>query len=163
MAYLENTDADEGCFLCQHGQSADDSGIVVWRGNGVYALLNAYPYANGHVMVAPYVHEGRLDALDDRTATELMSAMRRMVRALRAAYDPDGFNVGANLGGAAGAGHGDHLHIHVVPRWHRDTNFMTSTAGTRVIPELLEDTARRVRQAIAALDSPLDTIEEEGA
>jgi ATP adenylyltransferase len=151
MAYLEGDDKGAGCFLCDVGAGSDDAGIVVWRGQLVYALLNAYPYANGHVMVVPYVHEGQLDRLAEAAAVELLAAVRLVIRALRAVYEPEGFNVGANLGAAAGAGCGDHLHIHVVPRWDRDTNFMTTTAGTRVIPETLEDTARRVRAALASL------------
>jgi ATP adenylyltransferase len=151
MVYLESESRSDGCFLCDVGSGVDEADIVVWRGERVYALLNAYPYTNGHVMVAPYAHEGQLDKLDDETSSELMSATRLVLRALRAAINPDGFNVGANLGSAAGAGYGDHLHIHVVPRWNQDTNFMATTAGTRVIPEALADTAKRVRTALQAI------------
>lgn len=150
MAYLQRERSDGSCFLCALGESPDDP-IVVWRGEHTYALLNAFPYANGHVMVAPYAHEGALERLPDATIVEVARAVATMLRALRIAYQPEGFNVGANLGSAAGAGHGDHVHIHVVPRWSRDTNFMTTTASTRVIPESLPDTARRVREALAGL------------
>jgi len=150
MAYLESAKGNGPCFLCAIGASSDDA-IVVWRGEHTYALLNAFPYANGHVMVAPYAHEGALDALPAHVASELMRGIRIALRALRATYSPEGFNVGANLGAAAGAGHGDHLHVHVVPRWMRDTNFMTTVAATRVIPETLPDTARRIRDALAGL------------
>jgi ATP adenylyltransferase len=152
MAYLTGDEVPlPGCFLCLLGAAtpADGPDLVVWRGELVYALLNAYPYANGHVMVAPYVHEGDLLALDEPTAQALMVGVRRVVAALRRAYDPPGFNVGANLGQVAGAGFGDHLHLHVVPRWSGDTNFMTTTAATRVIPEALADTAARLRSILA--------------
>src|SRR3990172_9883176 len=153
MAYLEDHTRQQDCFLCDVGAGQDGDTIVVWRGVRVYALLNAFPYANGHIMVAPYRHGGQLDALDEDEATELLAVTRRVIRALRVAYRPEGFNIGANLGAAAGAGFGEHLHLHVVPRWNRDTNFMTTTATTRVIPEALEDTARRVRAALASLDA----------
>jgi ATP adenylyltransferase len=156
MTYLEGGEAGSpACFLCAYGEPAPDGrpvggpDLVVWRGERVYALLNAYPYSNGHVLVAPYRHEGDLLALDEPTTGELMAAVRRLVGALRRAYRPEGFNVGANLGRVAGAGFGDHLHLHVVPRWAGDTNFMSTTAGTRVIPESLEETARRLRAALA--------------
>jgi ATP adenylyltransferase len=143
----------EGCFLCTigAGQDTDEAlDLVVWRGESVYALLNRYPYANGHVMVAPYAHEGELDRLPAPVAAELMTGTRLIIRALRRMYAPQGFNVGLNLGAAAGAGYGDHVHFHVVPRWHGDTNFMTTTGGTRVVPEALDVTARRMRSAIAS-------------
>lgn len=152
MAYLSGGEAaSPGCFLCTLGVSTPEAAqdLVLWRGERVYALLNAYPYANGHVMVAPYAHEGDLLALDEPTAQALLAGVRRVLAALRRAYDPPGFNVGANLGQAAGAGFGDHLHVHVVPRWSGDTNFMTTTAGTRVIPEALADTAARLRTILA--------------
>ena len=153
MTYLQGGDRADGCFLCAYGAGdpPDAPDVVVWRGEHVYALLNAYPYTNGHVMVAPCVHGGDLVALNEATAAELMVGVRLVLTALKAVYQPQGFNVGANLGSAAGAGYGEHVHMHVVPRWSGDTNFMTATAGTRVIPESLEDTARRLRAALAEL------------
>lgn len=153
MTYLTGETRSEGCFLCALGAeaAAETPDIVVWRGRRAYALLNAYPYAPGHVMVAPYEHEGDLVALDDETAGELMAGARRLIRALRLTYQPHGFNVGANLGQAAGAGYGDHVHLHIVPRWRHDTNFMAAVAATRVMPETLADSADRVRAALAEL------------
>lgn len=172
MAYLKRSGKpDPGCFLCTFGQGIAEpepggsqaepahpedgehpaTDLVVWRGHRVYALLNAFPYASGHVMVAPYVHEGALDQLDPATAAELMDGARLMIRALRLAYQPQGFNVGANLGTAAGAGFGDHLHLHVVPRWGGDTNFMTTIGDARVLPEALEASARQLRAALATM------------
>jgi ATP adenylyltransferase len=155
MPYLQGGARPEGCFFCRLGAGDEDPDgfdSVVWRGESVFALLNRYPYTNGHVMVAPYVHEGRLEAIDPAVASELVVGLRLLIRALRQVYEPDGFNVGLNLGSAAGAGFGDHLHFHVVPRWSGDTNFMATTASTRVVPETLEVTASRLKNALASLD-----------
>jgi ATP adenylyltransferase len=154
MAYLEDGSPTSGCFFCALAEPSgvpDASRGVVWRGHNAFALLNAYPYTNGHVMVAPYEHAADLDRVPPETARELMIGVRLMLRALRSIYDPAGFNVGANLGSAAGAGFGDHLHLHVVPRWSGDTNFMTAVGHTRVIPEDLDVTAERLKQAVATL------------
>jgi ATP adenylyltransferase len=153
MDYLRSESRPESCFFCTTGaNSSEETDLVVWRGDTVYALLNRYPYANAHVMVVPYAHEGRLEALPCEVLHEIMTSVALIIRALRRAYSPEGFNVGANLGTAAGAGFGDHLHIHVVPRWHSDTNFMTTTSGTRVIPETLADSARNIRAALSSLE-----------
>ncbi len=157
MAYLRSTAKPDGCLFCAIGAGQDSPeslDLVVWRGDGVYALLNRYPYANAHVMVVPYAHVRDLEALDERVITELMLTVTRLIRALRQIYQPEGFNIGANLGQAAGAGIGDHLHVHVVPRWTADTNFMTTTAGTRVIPEALSESARAIRAVLESMSSP---------
>lgn len=125
----------------------DDDGMVVWRGNRCSALLNAYPYGTGHLMVLPNRRIGDLDALDPDETTELWAAVTDAVRAVRAAYSPGGVNVGLNLGEAAGAGVPDHLHVHVLPRWTADSNFMTAIAETRVLPEPLDVTWRKLRGA----------------
>jgi ATP adenylyltransferase len=160
LAYLTGeASASDECFLCAVGsgraaiaglEGTGESGVL-WRGEHVYALLNAYPYSNGHVLVATYHHEPDLDAIPEGAAGELMATTRRIIRALRAVYRPQGFNIGANLGEAAGAGYGEHVHLHVVPRWSGDTNFMTTVGRSRVIPEKLEDTAARLR-AVLELD-----------
>lgn len=155
MPYLQSGARPEGCFFCTLGAGEGDEDSldqVVWRGRWVYALLNRYPYSNGHMMIVPYVHEGRLEGLDEATVVELMAGVRLSIRALKLVYEAEGFNVGLNLGSAAGAGFGDHLHFHVVPRWSGDTNFMTTTAALRVVPEPLPETARRLRAAIAAIE-----------
>lgn len=149
MTYLEGEQGIDPCFLCRLGAAGGNDGLVIWRGRLVYALLNAYPYASGHVLVAPYAHVGDMMALPDETLHELVAAVRMIVAALGSEYAPQGFNLGANLGGAAGAGHAEHLHVHVVPRWRGDTNFMTVTGDARVLPEALERTAERLRRAIA--------------
>jgi ATP adenylyltransferase len=125
----------------------DHEGYVLWRGERCAALLNAYPYGTGHLMVLPQRAVGELEELDRDEATELWSAVTAAVRAVKAAYRPDGVNVGANLGEAAGAGVPDHLHVHVLPRWSADSNFMTSVAETRVLPEPLDATWRKLREA----------------
>lgn len=125
----------------------DEVTYVVWRGDNAFALLNAYPYTSGHVMVLPKKGVAALEDLDDETYTEVMLAVRSAVAAVKTAYAPDGVNVGMNLGAASGAGVPDHLHIHVLPRWSGDTNFISSVADTRVLPEALVDSWRRLRDA----------------
>lgn len=126
----------------------DDSiSYVLWRGHSCFALLNAYPYTSGHLMVLPMNAVENLEDLDDETYDELFRGVRLAVRAVKTGYAPDGVNVGLNLGRASGAGVPDHLHVHVLPRWSGDTNFMTSIAETRVLPESLDDSWRRLRDA----------------
>jgi ATP adenylyltransferase len=143
--------ADEGCVFCRILSSGlpDQETKVVWRGEHVVALLNAYPYTSGHLMVMPVRHVGELEGLDpgNGEATELWSAVTRAVVALKAAYSPEGINVGANLGRAAGAGVPGHFHVHALPRWNGDTNFMTSVAEVRVMPESLDATWAKLRAA----------------
>jgi ATP adenylyltransferase len=131
--------ADPECFLCQDAQEGDDHGrYVVHRGPLTVTVLNRYPYNNGHLLVAPRRHLGGLTELDDATHLELMQVLSRMVGILQKKLEPQGFNVGLNLGRPAGAGLPDHLHWHVVPRWMGDTHFMPILAGVRVIPQSLE-------------------------
>ena len=138
--------ADPGCFLCAHAADADHDreNLVLGRGEAVFVLLNLYPYNSGHLMVAPYLHSGDLANLDAPIAAELMAMTQRSVAALGDAYTPEAFNVGMNLGKAAGAGVPDHLHVHVVPRWVGDTNFMPVAANTKVLPESLDQTYERL-------------------
>jgi ATP adenylyltransferase len=138
----------DGCIFCALGTAADDGDHqVLARGEHVFALLNAYPYNSGHLMVAPVRHEGNLEALTDDESAELMRFMVDAVRAVKRAYSPDGVNVGMNLGRAAGAGIPGHLHVHVLPRWEADTNFMTTVAEARILPEPLSVTHERLRSA----------------
>lgn len=134
------------CFLCEAPRATDDKEtLILLRAKTVYVLLNLYPYNSGHLMVAPYAHTGDLPGLDADVAAELMRVTQRAIAALQQAYHPDAFNVGMNLGKVAGAGVPDHLHIHVVPRWNGDTNFMPILADTKVLPESLEQTYERLR------------------
>jgi ATP adenylyltransferase len=127
---------------------ADRSTHILWRGEHCFIVLNAFPYNAGHLMVVPYAHLDSLAALPEPAAMELMSTMRTSERALREVYKPHGLNLGLNLGEAAGAGVADHLHVHAVPRWSGDTNFMSVLAETRVLPEMLEETDRRLRAVL---------------
>jgi ATP adenylyltransferase len=138
----------KGCIFCEALARPDDAeSLIVHRGERVFSMLNRYPYANGHVMVAPVAHEDRLSASDPSTREELIDEIARAESALAALYRPGGFNVGANFGRAGGAGVEDHYHFHVVPRWDGDTNFMTVTGGIRVVPEDLPVTRRAVAAA----------------
>jgi ATP adenylyltransferase len=134
------------CRLAESGEPSEDN-LVVWRGQWSFVVLNAYPYASGHVLVLPLRHVGTLTDLTELESQELWSATRRSTTAIETAYDPDGLNMGTNLGKAAGAGIPAHLHFHVLPRWSGDTNFMTSVAGTRVMPETLVSVWRRLSKA----------------
>jgi diadenosine tetraphosphate (Ap4A) HIT family hydrolase len=125
----------------------DEETYIVWRGERVFAILNRYPYGSGHLLVMPYREVPGLEDLDDDEFVELWSAVRDAAVAVKAAYSPDGMNIGANLGDAAGAGVPDHVHVHVLPRWQADSNFMTAVAETRVLPESLPATWRKLRDA----------------
>jgi ATP adenylyltransferase len=137
----------DGCFLCAkpaEGRDRDPENLVLYRGRRAYVLLNLYPYNSGHLMVAPYAHTGDLPALAEEEAQELFALVRWAVAILRDEYRPDGFNLGMNLGEVAGAGVPDHLHMHLVPRWSADTNFMPVVGDVKVLPESLEQTYARL-------------------
>lgn len=130
-----------GCFLCRNGEPGRErEGFVLERGRSCYALLNLYPYNNGHLMVAPYAHLGELLELPDQDLQEMVLMARGWIEDLRRAMSPAGFNMGWNLGQAGGAGVPDHLHLHLVPRWRGDTNFMTALGHARVLNQSLEET-----------------------
>ena len=131
--------ADPACFLCQAVPEGDEKRLVVERGKLTITVLNRYPYNNGHLLVAPRRHLGCVEEIDDATHLELMQSLRRMILALKKTIQPEGFNVGLNLGKVAGAGLPGHLHWHIVPRWNGDTHFMPILAGVRVIPQSLEE------------------------
>ncbi|HUR17661.1 MAG TPA: HIT domain-containing protein [Acidimicrobiales bacterium] len=137
-------DGDEACAMCRVLRA--DS-YVVWRGPSCSAVLNAYPYASGHLLVVPNRHVAELEETDEGESSQLWVAVQYAVRALKVAYGPDGINVGANLGESAGAGVPGHLHLHVLPRWTGDTNFMTTVAEVRVLPESLPSTFEKLRAA----------------
>jgi len=132
------------CRIASSGSPGPDNGVL-WAGDSVLVVLNAYPYASGHLMAVPRRHVAALGDLTEEEATELWAAARTGVAALEAAYHPEGINLGANLGEAAGAGIPRHLHLHAVPRWRGDTNFMTAVADTRVLPETLASSWERLR------------------
>ena len=149
--YVKGADVQgegDGCVFCALPDHDDAEALVLERGEHVYSVLNRYPYTTGHLMVMPYRHVGDMGELTDDEKTELWDLLDRARDACEAAMSPSGFNLGANLGRAAGAGIPDHLHLHLVPRWSGDTNFMTSVAGTRVMPEDLETTWANLRRAL---------------
>jgi ATP adenylyltransferase len=142
LEYIQQADEIPGCIFCD----ADEQ-MVVHRGEQAVVLLNKFPYASGHLMVAPLRHAGELEELADEEALEIHRLASAGIQALRDAYRPDGFNLGWNLGRVAGAGIVDHVHLHVVPRWAGDTNFMPVLADVKVLPEALEDTRARLRSS----------------
>jgi ATP adenylyltransferase len=146
MEYIENHGKQGGCVFCEVVATPDSSeNLIVHRGALAYVILNRYPYTSGHVMIVPFEHRPNLEQLDAPTRAEMMELTSRATGVLRSIYNTQAFNVGLNIGEAAGAGVKEHVHIHVVPRWSGDTNFMSSLAETRVLPELLEDTWTRIR------------------
>ena len=149
-AYISSTGAkktDPACIFCTASQdSADDqANLVVHRGGQNFVILNRYPYISGHLMVAPYAHIGKLSDAAKSATDEMMDLVKACERALRQAYNPEGFNLGMNLGRVAGAGIADHIHMHILPRWGGDTNFMSTVSDTRVLPEDLSMTYHKLR------------------
>jgi diadenosine tetraphosphate (Ap4A) HIT family hydrolase len=155
---LPEEEEREGCVFCAILASGrpDAETHVLWRhpGGDAFALLNAFPYCSGHLMVMPTRHVSDLEALTPAESRAVWDGIGQAVRALKAAYRPDGLNMGANLGRAAGAGIPGHFHLHVLPRWGGDTNFMTAVADTRVLPEALAASAAKLRAAWPAGDRP---------
>jgi ATP adenylyltransferase len=140
-----------GCLFCRVIEHPDDldADLVVWRPKDAIVIMNKFPYNPGHTIVAPKAHVRGLENLDDDQTTHLMRAVRRTIDVLRRTLAPDGFNVGANIGRAAGAGIPDHVHVHVVPRWDGDTNFMAVIDDVKVVPEALTQTAAKLREAFS--------------
>ncbi len=148
MKYIRG-EKPQRCAFCEKVRADDDAANhVLCRGDRTALVLNLYPYTNGHLLVVPYAHIGDLVDLDEETLVEMMHMVAKGVRVLRAAMSPDGFNIGLNLGRAAGAGIEDHVHIHVVPRWQGDTNFMPVLGEVRVIPEWLDDSYGKLLAAL---------------
>jgi ATP adenylyltransferase len=149
MQYIESAQATqdpEGCIFCVKPAAGDDEGTyIVARAGRAYAILNAYPYNPGHLMIAPFRHVGDFVDLEPDESTDCDVLLKRSIQALREASGPDGFNVGMNLGRVAGAGIPGHVHWHVVPRWNGDTNFMPVVGETRVLPELLAETYAKLK------------------
>jgi ATP adenylyltransferase len=141
-----------GCLFCRviDDRADGDAALVVWRPEGAVVLLNKYPYNPGHVMVAPVAHVGNLEDLDDAQTADLMRALKRTITVLKKTLKPEGFNIGANIGRVAGAGMPDHVHLHVVPRWNGDTNFMPVLGEVKVINEHLTQTAAKLSEAFSS-------------
>jgi ATP adenylyltransferase len=147
LEYVQSADEERGCVFCDAAAGGDEHGLVVHRGELAFVLLNRFPYSSGHLMAAPYRHGASFTDLRDDEALELHRLAAEAVDALAAAMHPEGYNVGWNLGRVAGAGILDHVHLHVVPRWGGDTNFMPVLADVKVIPEHLAATRRKLAAA----------------
>ena len=144
----------QGCVLCQIvAENNDRASYILYRGKTSYMVLNVYPYNNGHLMVVPYKHTPSIEDLDAETLSELMTLAKKAVQMLRRLMKPEGFNIGVNIGKASGAGFDEHVHVHIVPRWAGDSNFMTVTGNTRIIPELLGETYEKLRSTLVQEDN----------
>jgi ATP adenylyltransferase len=149
--FVSEAGRETACIFCSALELGDDErALIVQRGKKNFIILNLYPYTTGHSMVVPYAHVPDLAACDEETLGEMMSLARRMQLALESLYHPQGYNMGLNLGKAAGAGVAGHMHLHVLPRWMGDTNFMTTVAETRLEPEEIAETYRKLHQAFTA-------------
>ena len=147
MSYIESLDDDTPeCVFCAKLDAADDQEYVLFRGESSYVCLNVFPYTSGHLLIVPYQHVSSIEDLDFECMQEMMVLCQQSVKVLRLGYRPQGFNVGMNLGYVAGAGLPEHVHLHVVPRWKGDSNFMSVLGGTRVLPELLGESWLRLRR-----------------
>jgi ATP adenylyltransferase len=147
-AYVSTAEKAVGCIFCAAVKANDDEKtLIVHRGQYCFVILNAYPYTPGHVMVVPYAHLDQLRNLPPEAANEMMSLSQRLESVLRDVYHPDGINLGMNIGKAAGAGIAGHIHMHILPRWVADANFMTVVGETRILPESLDQTWTRLTEA----------------
>lgn len=145
MEYIENHGKEDGCVFCRALTLVDGpQNLIAHRGSRAYVILNRYPYTSGHVMIVPHRHQATLEVLSPVERAEMMELTSRAMAVLRQVYQTRAFNVGMNVGEAAGAGIKEHVHIHVVPRWVGDTNFMSTLASTRVLPETLDQTWNRI-------------------
>lgn len=154
MAYID-VPRQEGCVFCNKLSGADDrEELILHRGQTCFLIMNLFPYNNGHLMIAPFRHTADLVGLTEEEQAEMMRLTRYCVRVLSEAFRPDGFNLGMNLGKSAGAGVADHLHMHVVPRWDGDTNFMPVLGETKVLPDALYATYDKVLSAMQRAGDP---------
>jgi ATP adenylyltransferase len=146
--YVTNVETTPGCIFCEVVKAQDDEKVrIVYRAQHCFLILNTFPYTSGHVMVVPYAHVDELQKLPADAAQEMMALSQRMEGVLRELYRPDGVNLGMNIGKAAGAGVAGHIHMHILPRWVADANFVSVVGETRVLPETLEVTWKRMREA----------------
>ncbi len=159
MTYLRGEQAKvNGCLFCYKLQQEDGVEHILYRGTHSAVLLNRFPYTNGHLMVIPYMHTDALEALDDATMLEMMQLVQHSLRLLRQVFAPQGFNIGVNEGHVAGAGVAEHIHLHIVPRWAGDVNYMTVVSETRVIPQSLDDTYATFRPLFDALRKKAESL-----
>ncbi len=148
MEYILSPKTGEGCIFCEGLKQVDGpENLLVYRGPKAFVMLNRFPYTSGHLMIVPYEHKPSLELLEASSRANIMDLSAQAIEVLNTLYSPQGYNLGMNIGNAAGAGISEHVHLHVVPRWVGDTNFMSAVSQTRVLPELLEETYHRVREA----------------
>jgi ATP adenylyltransferase len=147
-AYVSTAEKAAGCVFCEAVKMDDGAARIVYRGQYCFIILNTFPYTPGHVMVVPYAHLDELQKLPQDAANEMMALSQRMESVLRELYHPDGVNLGMNIGKAAGAGIAGHIHMHVLPRWVADANFVSVVCETRILPETLEETWKRMKAAL---------------
>jgi ATP adenylyltransferase len=147
-AYVTSGGKTKECIFCELPKQDDEKAGIVFRGSKCFVILNSYPYTSGHIMIVPYEHVDELQKLETSAAREMMDLSQRMEGVLREVYRPDGINLGMNIGQAAGAGVAGHIHMHVLPRWSADTNFMTTVSETRILPESLDTTYQRLREVL---------------
>ena len=148
-AYIKDAARTEGCIFCQAAAANDDAkNLIIHRGQHCFVILNAFPYTAGHVMIVPYDHVDALGKLSAPASQEMMALSQKMEGAIQATYHPEGLNLGMNIGAAAGAGVAGHIHMHLLPRWTADSNFMTVVGETRVLPEDLPTTYRRLKEKL---------------
>jgi len=149
MTYIQSYKQESTCAFCAEMSQPDGPrNLIVYRGQRAFIILNRFPYNSGHLMVLPNEHKPTLEELDAETRAEIMELANLATKALQIVYHPHGFNLGVNIGNAAGAGILEHVHMHVLPRWNGDTNFMSTLGATRVLPESLEETYKRVREGL---------------
>jgi len=148
-AYVSTAEKATGCVFCDAANAGDDAKTrIVFRGQHCFVILNTFPYTPGHVMIVPFAHLDELQKLPIEAAHEMMDLSQRMEKILRQLYTPDGVNLGMNIGKAAGAGVAGHIHMHALPRWVADSNFVTVVCETRILPESLELTYQRIKEAL---------------
>jgi ATP adenylyltransferase len=155
MKYIEQDKSEEKCVFCDalaHNDGPENE--IIFRGQWAFVILNRYPYTSGHLMIVPNDHQPSLEMLDSVTRAEIMELTAHALQVLGNIYRPQGYNLGMNIGTAAGAGITDHVHLHIVPRWNGDTNFMSAIGQVRVLPETLEDSYYRLQKAWFAYQDP---------
>ncbi len=146
LAFIEQVSGDSGCIFCEkQALRQDGKTFILWRGRHAYVLMNIYPYTNGHLLIAPYRHIGAIEDLPETVLLDMLRLLQRSIKAIRKAYAPEGFNIGVNQGKVAGAGIEHHVHLHIVPRWSADTNFMPLLGETRVLPQHLKASYSRLK------------------
>ncbi|HLY31480.1 MAG TPA: HIT domain-containing protein [Ktedonobacterales bacterium] len=156
MTYIKGDDSQEqtgsGCIFCDKvAENRDEENLILARAERCFVIMNLYPYNNGHLMIAPYAHLPGIQQLDAPTLTEVMTTAQKCLTALGATMGPQGYNIGINQGAVAGAGIADHMHVHIVPRWNGDTNFMPVLADVKVMPDFLANTYQQIRKELTPL------------